>query len=67
MSTMEEKMIMKGLRRVDSSELMLPGGAKSETLTKVIEKIRNFFDFIADYIPKLIKGFSDGMVGKSLF
>ena len=60
-------MIMTGLRKVDSSELMLIGGAKSETLTKVIEKSRNFFDFIADYVPKLLKGFNDGINGKSLF
>lgn len=60
-------MILKGLREVNSSELMLIGGAtKTSAWTKIVEKIRSFFDFLADYIPQIVQGFVDGFAGKSL-
>lgn len=59
-------MILKGLREVTSSELMQIGGAKASVFSQIMEKIRDFFDFLADYIPSLVQGFTDGFTGKSL-
>lgn len=56
-----------GLREINSSELQIRGGAKKVTWTDIFDKIRNIIDFIGDYIPKLIKGFSDGFLGVKLF
>jgi len=49
-----------------SSELQTRGGA-SQTWMNIFEKIRNVIDFIGDYIPKLIQGFTDGFLGVKLF
>lgn len=57
-----------GLCRMDSSELTrVRGGAAKSTWTTIFEKIRNLVDFIGDYIPKLLQGFSDGLLGVKLF
>lgn len=57
-----------GLCRMDSSELtQVRGGAAKSTWTTIFEKIRNLVDFIGDYIPKLLQGFSDGLLGVKLF
>lgn len=59
-------MILKGLREVTSSELQLLGGTGSSKFNQAVEKIRNFFDFIADYIPSLVQGVIDGLSGKGI-
>lgn len=66
---MEEIMKKKlGLCRMDSSELtLIRGGAAKTTWSNIFEKIRNLVDFIGDYIPKLIQGFTDGLLGVKLF
>lgn len=64
---MEEKMMMLGLREVNSSELQIRGGAKASVFSQVVEKLRNFFEFLAEYLPQLIKGFAAGFTGSSLF
>ncbi|MBQ0024657.1 MAG: hypothetical protein KBT00_02895 [Bacteroidales bacterium] len=63
---MEETMILKGLREVTSSELQMRGGAKKSTFSQIVDKIRNFIDFLSDYIPQIIKGFTDGLTGVPL-
>lgn len=52
----------------DSSELQIMGGAAASDsiFTKIFEKFRNLVDFLSDYIPKLLEGFKDGLLGKSL-
>jgi len=63
---MEEKLLKeRGLRELTSSELLLRGGAGKTTLATVFEKIRNLIDTIMDYLPNLIKGFKDGLIGNS--
>jgi len=49
-----------------SSELQTRGGASKGWLN-IVDKIRNIIDFIGDYIPKLIQGFTDGFLGVKLF
>lgn len=57
---MEENLLLEtGLREMDSSELILRGGA-SGIWTDVFTKAKSLINFIADYIPKLVKGFIDG-------
>jgi len=56
---MEERMLGLGLLEMDSSELMLRGGASS-AIEGIVNKIRYVINFIADYIPKLVKGFVAG-------
>lgn len=64
---MEEKMMKAwGFREMNSSELQLRGGASGNFFTGVVEKVRDVIDFIADYLPKLLEGFKDGFLGKSL-
>lgn len=63
---MEEKMMKEwGLCEMNSSELLLRGGATKTVFATVFEKIRNLFDFLGDYIPSLINGLKDGFFGKS--
>ena len=50
----------------DSSELQVAGGA-NKTWQNIVEKIRNMFDFVGDYVPKIIQGFIDGLTGAKLF
>ena len=42
-----------------SSELVLRGGASS-LLNEIFTKAKALINFIADYIPKLVKGFIEG-------
>lgn len=57
---MEENLLLEtGLREMDSSELILRGGA-SGIWADIFSKAKSLINFIADYIPKLIKGFVDG-------
>ena len=57
---MEEKMLLEtGLREMHSSELVLRGGASS-LLSEIFNKAKAMINFIADYIPKLVKGFIEG-------
>ena len=46
-----------------SSELILRGGA-SGIWADVFTKAKSLINFIADYIPKLVKGFVDGFALK---
>lgn len=48
-----------GLLEMTSSELYLRGGA-SKAFETVITKIRYVINFIADYVPKFLKGLMDG-------
>ncbi len=58
---MEEKMLGLGLLEMNSSELLLRGGASaSSTFETIVTKVKNVINFIADYVPKLVKGFLDG-------
>lgn len=59
---MEEKMMKEwGLCEMNSSELLLRGGASaSSTFETIVTKVKNVINFIADYVPKLVKGFLDG-------
>ncbi len=66
---MEETLRKWGLCEIiDSSELQVMGGAAASDsiFTKIFEKFRNLVDFLSDYIPKLLEGFKDGLLGKSL-
>ena len=57
---MEEKLLLEtGLREMHSSELVLRGGASS-LLNEIFTKAKALINFIADYIPKLVKGFIEG-------
>lgn len=47
-----------GLMEMNSSELQIRGGAAS--LDSIFTKIKNVVNFIADYVPKIVKGFIDG-------
>lgn len=50
-----------GLLEMDSSDLLLlRGGATSSTFETIVTKVRYVINFIADYVPKLVKGFVDG-------
>ena len=63
---MEERILKDcGLCEINSSELQIVGGAGT-AFTKIFEKVRNIIDFLADYIPSLVKGFTDGFAGKEL-
>ena len=57
---MEEKMFGLGLMEMDSSELLIRGGASPSTFENIVTKVRYVINFIADYVPKLVKGFIDG-------
>jgi len=62
---MEEKlMIERGLRELNSSELQMRGGTAKSVIATILEKIRNLIDTIADYLPNLIQGIKDGILGK---
>ena len=66
---MEETLRKWGLCEItDSSELQVMGGAagSDSAFAKIFEKFRNLVDFLSDYIPKLLEGFKDGLLGKSL-
>lgn len=54
-----------GLLEMTSSELCLRGGA-SKALETIFTKVRYVINFIADYVPKFLKGISDGF-GLSIF
>ena len=54
-----------GLLEMTSSELYLRGGA-SKSLETIFTKIKYVINFIADYVPKFLKGLSDGF-GVSIF
>lgn len=56
---MEEKMFGLGLMEMDSSELLLRGGT-SAALESAFTKAKNLINFIADYVPKILKGFVAG-------
>ncbi len=60
---MEEKMLGLGLLEMDSSELQIRGGSSFDT---IVTKVKYVINFIADYIPKVIKGFADGFAVKIL-
>ena len=61
---MEEKLLLEtGWREMDSSELILRGGA-SGIWADVFAKAKSLINFIADYIPKLVKGFLEGFALK---
>ena len=56
---MEEKMLKdSGLLEMTSSELYLRGGASA--LETIFSKIKYVVNFIADYVPKFLKGIADG-------
>ena len=59
---MEEKRFCEtALEGLNSSELCICGGVAAEfDLGGIIAIIRKVIDFLADYIPQLIKGFKDG-------
>jgi len=57
---MEEKMKVMGLREMNSSELQMMGGVALTVWSDVFGKIKAAINFIADYIPKIVKGFKDG-------
>ena len=62
---MEETMMNgRGLRELHSSELQVWGGGGF--FTEIFEKIRNLIDTIADYLPNLLKGFKDGLIGNKM-
>lgn len=62
---MEETLLLgRGLRELNSSELLVWGGA-SNFFTNIFEKVRNLIDTIADYLPNFLKGFKDGFLGTS--
>lgn len=48
-----------GLLEMTSSELQVRGGA-SPTLENIFTKVKNIVNFIADYVPKFVKGFVSG-------
>lgn len=48
---------------MDSSELQLLRGGADVTISDIIDKIRNVFNFLADYLPKLLQGIKDGFLG----
>ena len=61
---MEEKLLIaRGLRELNSSELQMRGGTAKDVITAIFEKIRNLIDTIADYLPNLLKGIKDGLMG----
>jgi len=65
---MEEKlMIERGLRDLNSSELQMRGGTAKNVIATIFEKIRNLIDTIADYLPNLLKGIKDGILGTDFF
>lgn len=65
---MEEKLMHeRGLRELTSSELQMRGGTGKSTFATIFEKIRNLIDTIADYLPNLLKGFKDGILGNNMF
>ena len=39
------------------------GGTAKDVITAIFEKIRNLIDTIADYLPNLLKGIKDGLMG----
>lgn len=59
----EVKMRDLGLCEMDSSELQLLRGGADVTISDIIDKIRNVFNFLADYLPKLLQGIKDGFLG----
>jgi len=56
-----EEQFMSGLgfEAMSSSSLYLRGGS-SEFWTNLFTKLKAMINFIADYVPKFIKGFSEG-------
>ena len=65
---MEEKLMHeRGLRELTSSELQMRGGTGKSTFAAIFEKIRNLIDTIADYLPNLLQGFKDGILGNDMF
>ena len=62
---MEEKMKRLGLCEMNSSELLVRGGSGLKW-SDIVEKLRNIFDFIGDYLPKLLSGIVDGFARKPL-
>lgn len=62
---MEELMSLDtGLREMHSSELCLRGGASGSLLNEIFSKAKSLINFIADYIPKIVKGFIEGFALK---
>lgn len=53
------------MRELNSSELLVWGGASNFFFTNIFEKVRNLIDTIADYLPNFLKGFKDGFLGTS--
>lgn len=51
-------MMQRGFVKLDSSELPIRGG--TSTFEKIFSKIKSLINFIADYIPKFIKGLQEG-------
>lgn len=61
---MEEKLLLEtGWLEIDSSDLFIRGGASS-LWSEIFAKARSLINFIADYIPKLVKGFLEGFAVK---
>ncbi|HOG41160.1 MAG TPA: hypothetical protein PK979_04125 [Bacteroidales bacterium] len=57
---MEEKRLKElGLREMTSIELQSAGGTTLSAIS-LFEKVRAIINFIADYLPKLVKGIIDG-------
>lgn len=48
-----------GLLEMTSSELQIRGGASS-ALENIFSKVKAVVNFIADYVPKFLKGFAAG-------
>lgn len=60
LNAMEEKfMLGLGFEEMSSSSLYLRGGS-SGFWTNLFEKIKALANFVADYVPKFMKGFTDG-------
>lgn len=59
---MEERLNLKGsgLIEVSSSELVEVRGGASAILEDIFTKIKYVVNFIADYVPKFLKGFAAG-------
>lgn len=57
---MEEKLMLGlGFEAMSSSNLYLRGGASS-FWSDLFTKLKAMINFIADYVPKFVKGFSEG-------
>ena len=56
---MEEKTMKETrLKELTSSERLIRGGAGA--VSEIMAKIKSLINFLADYIPKLIEGFTAG-------